>query len=466
MRNSPGLHATSDNLILLTDSYKVSHYNQYPPGTESVYSYFESRGGRFDEVVFFGIQYYLERYFAGVQITLEKIEEAAAFFTTHFRNPNLFNRAGWQYILRTHGGRLPVSIRAVPEGTPVPTRNVLITVENTDPACFWLTNYLETLLVQVWYGSTVATLSREMKKLIYGFLLETGDPGLVEFKLHDFGFRGVSSVESAAVGGAAHLVNFLGTDTLAACVLAHEIYGADMAGFSIPAAEHSTQTAWGPEHEGDAYENMLDQYPSGQVAVVSDSYDIINACRNLWGKRLRDKVLAREGTLVIRADSGDPASSVLQVLQVLGQQFGTTRNKKGYKLLPPQVAVIQSDGVDYEETRRILYTLAQNRWSADSITFGMGGALLQKLNRDTQKFAFKCSQITVNGQRRDVFKNPVGDPGKASKPGRHSLVAENGSYTTVREGDGDPDVLREVFRDGELLIRDDWAAIRHRAAIR
>ena len=304
MRNSPGLHATSDNLILLTDSYKVSHYNQYPPGTESVYSYFESRGGRFDEVVFFGIQYYLERYFAGVQITLEKIEEAAAFFTTHFRNPNLFNRAGWQYILRTHGGRLPVSIRAVPEGTPVPTRNVLITVENTDPACFWLTNYLETLLVQVWYGSTVATLSREMKKLIYGFLLETGDPGLVEFKLHDFGFRGVSSVESAAVGGAAHLVNFLGTDTLAACVLAHEIYGADMAGFSIPAAEHSTQTAWGPEHEGDAYENMLDQYPSGQVAVVSDSYDIINACRNLWGKRLRDKVLAREGTLVIRADSG------------------------------------------------------------------------------------------------------------------------------------------------------------------
>jgi nicotinamide phosphoribosyltransferase len=327
----------SDNLILLTDSYKVSHYRQYPPRTQSVYSYFESRGGRFDAVVFFGLQYYLERYLAGAVVSRDRIDAAEAFLAPHFDRPGLFNRAGWEHILDTHAGRLPVRIRAVPEGTPVPVRNVLLTIENTDPACFWLTNYLETLLVQLWYGCTVATLSREMKRLILSFLDRTGDPALIEVKLHDFGFRGVSSVESAAVGAAAHLVNFRGTDTLVGCLLAARVYDAGIAGFSIPAAEHSTQTAWGRAHEVDAYRNMLTQFPTGTVAVVSDSYDIYHACRDLWGGALRDAVLARDGTLVVRPDSGDPAHTVLQVLNILGERFGTSANQKGdreFLLLP------------------------------------------------------------------------------------------------------------------------------------
>ena len=233
----------SSNIILLTDSYKVSHHRQYPPGTQNVYSYFESRGGVFPETVFFGLQYYLKQYLAGKVVTRERIDEAAELFSQHFGDADLFHRAGWELILERHGGRLPVVIRAVPEGTVAPVSNVLMTVENTDPDCFWLTNYLETLLVQVWYGSTVATQSRDMKRTLLESLEETGDPTLVDFKLHDFGYRGVSSVETAGVGSAAHLINFLGTDTLAGIVVARDFYDCPMAGFSIPPAEHSTQNS-------------------------------------------------------------------------------------------------------------------------------------------------------------------------------------------------------------------------------
>lgn len=458
-------HDITDNLILLTDSYKVSHHRQYPPGTTVVHSYFESRGGRFPEVVFFGLQYYLDRYLSGAVVHSADIDTAEAFFAAHFRRPDLFNRRGWEHIVRVHGGRLPVSIRAVPEGTVVPVRNVLLSIENTDPACFWLTNYLETLLVQIWYGCTVATLAREIKRLILGFLERTGDPSSIDLKLHDFGFRGVSSVESAALGDAAHLVNFQGTDTLVGCRLAAEFYGADMAGFSIPAAEHSTITAWGREHERDAYRNMLEQFPTGVVAVVSDSYDIHRACRDLWGGELRDQVLGRDGTLVIRPDSGDPARTVLDVMNILGERFGSSTNAKGYRVLPPQVRVIQGDAVDYQQIDRVLTALAQDGWSADNVSFGMGGALLQRLHRDTQQFAFKCSAVVVDGVERDVYKTPVGDPSKASKPGRLSLVRGADGYRTVRRGEAGPDVMQEVFRDGEMLIRQRWEDIRSRAAL-
>ena len=455
----------TDNLLLLTDSYKVSHHRQYPPGTQVVYSYLESRGGRFDEVVFFGLQYYLERYLAGPVVRREHIDAAEAFLTAHFNRSDVFNRAGWEHIVRAHGGRLPVSIRALPEGTAVPVRNVLLTVENTDPACFWLTNYLETLLVQLWYGCTVATLSRAMKRLILSYLTRTGDPSLIDFKLHDFGFRGVSSVESAAVGGAAHLVNFLGSDTLVAAVLAQRFYGATMAASSIPAAEHSTQTAWGAEHELDAYSNMLTQFPTGTVAVVSDSYDILRACRELWGGVLREVVLGRAGTLVIRPDSGDPASTVLEVMRILGERFGSSTNAKGYRLLPPQVRVIQGDAIDYDEAGRVLAALEQHGWSADNITFGMGGALLQKLHRDTQQFALKCSAVVIDGVERDVYKAPRGAPEKASKRGRLALVRDGAGYRTVRQGEARPDLLQEVFRDGEILVRQRWEEIRARAVL-
>jgi nicotinamide phosphoribosyltransferase len=456
----------ADNLLLMTDSYKVTHWLQYPPGTETVYSYFESRGGRFQRVVFFGLQYYLKRYLEGVVVSQEKIDRAEAFFTRHFDRSGLFNRAGWEHVLREHGGRLPVRVRAVPEGTPVPVLNVLMTVENTDPRCFWLTNYLETLLVQVWYGSSVATLSREMKKRIHGYLAKTGDPGAIAFKLHDFGYRGVSSVESAAVGGAAHLVNFEGTDTLAGCLLAREYYGAEMAGSSIPASEHSTITAWGEAGERDAFRNMLERYPRGTVACVSDSYDIFRACSELWGKELRDAVLARDGTLVVRPDSGNPPKVVVQVLERLGEAFGAERNEKGYRVLPPQLRVIQGDGIDYEMMGEILAAMQRHGWSADNISFGMGGGLLQKLHRDTQEFAFKCSEVTVKGEPRPVHKDPVTDRDKRSKTGRLKLLREpDDSYRTVPASAPGEDLLRDVFCDGALVAPLSFEQVRRNTAL-
>jgi nicotinamide phosphoribosyltransferase len=367
----------NNNVLLLSDSYKCSHWKQYPPETTNVYSYFESRGGLFPQTVFFGLQYFLKRYLQGKVVTCDKISEAASVFKDHFQDGTIFNFHGWNHVLDRHEGNLPVRIKAVPEGLIIPTGNVLMTIENTCSDCYWVTNYLETLLVETWYPTTVATQSYYIKRMIKKFLVETGDPSLVDFKLHDFGFRGVSSPESAAIGGLAHLVNFKGTDTAAALVAAKEYYNENHAGFSIPAAEHSTMTAWGKEHEADAFRNMLKQFPTGYVAVVSDSYNIFNACENLWGDQLRREVLFRDGVLAIRADSGDPTHVVDRVLELLAKSFGYRTNPKGFKVLDSHVRVIQSDGINYASIRAILQHMKELGWSTDNIAFGMGGALLQ-----------------------------------------------------------------------------------------
>jgi len=472
-----------NNIIMLTDSYKVTHHLQYPPGTTKIYSYFESRGGAYEEVCFFGLQYYLKKYMVGPVVTEAKIKQAEEYFKIHFSHPvwglneKLFNRGAWEHIIKKHGGHLPVIVKAVPEGTVVNYKNVLFTLENTDDACFWLTNYLESLLVQLWYPTTVCTQSREQKKIITRYLQKTGsqdviDKGLHLFKLHDFGFRGVSSVESAATGGAGHLVNFLGTDTMAALMMIKDYYGEPMAGFSIPASEHSTMTSWGREKEVDAMRNMLVQYPKGVVAVVSDSYDIFKACEDYWGTELKEMIEKRDGFLVVRPDSGELPKIVLDVLDKLAGKFGTTETSTGHKLLPPCIRVIQGDGIDINSLEMILRTMTDAGWAADNLAFGSGGALLQKLHRDTQKCAFKCSYAMINGENVDVVKDPITDPGKKSKKGRLTLEDSGEKFpsgatkwTTVAEGKGDPakDVLVEVFRDGKLLVEDNFADIRKRS---
>jgi len=462
----PTPYVLGDNLLKLTDSYKYTHWKQYPPKITNVYSYSESRGGLFPAVLFFGLQYPIKRYLAGQVVTAEKIDDAEEFAEAHFGNKALFNRAGWEHILDEHRGRLPVSIRAVEEGAVVPTHNVLMTVENTDPECYWLTNYLETLLMQTWYPTTVATLSFNIKMRIVENLAQTGnpDPALADFKLHDFGFRGASSVETAAIGGAAHLVNFKGTDNPPACDVAKYYYHERMAGFSIPAAEHSTITSWGRAFEADAMKNMLEQFPTGLVAVVSDSYDIYKACSDIWGTKLRDMVLNRDGVLVVRPDSGDPVTVVSNVLDALGEKFGYTVNGKQYKVLNDRIRVIQGDGIDYEMICSILGAMKQRGWSGDNIAFGMGGALLQKLNRDTQKFALKCSSVVIDGKEYDVYKQPITDPGKNSKPGRHKLLLEDGQYATVPQGHPGKDELIEVFRNGRIMRDYTFEEVRRRAS--
>lgn len=455
-----------DNIILLTDSYKVSHWKQYPPRTSQVFSFFESRGGEFPTTTFFGLSYIIQKHLAGVRVTRAGIEQAARRFKKHFGDEAHFNREGWEHILTKWGGCLPLLIRAVPEGTTVPTGNVLMTIENIDPDVPWLVNYVETLLTQVWYPTTVCTQSREMKRLIKTAMETTGaDMAGLPFKLHDFGYRGSTSVESAGIGGLAHLVNFLGTDTLAALDVAEEYYDEENAGFSIPAAEHSTITSWGRNREIDAYRNMLQSYPTGLVAVVSDSYDIYNSVANIWGGSLRNEVLSRDGTVVIRPDSGDPPTVINRLLNLLDVNFGSTVNAKGFTVINPKVRLIQGDGIDLEMLKRILDMMIHNYWSIDNIAFGSGGGLLQKVNRDTSKFATKCSSVTVDGQSLDVYKTPIDAEWKHSKRGRVILCKnEEGEYYTGIEGDGH-NYLETVFLGGVDNKRYTLAEIRERAAL-
>jgi nicotinamide phosphoribosyltransferase len=458
------------NRIIDSDSYKASHWLQYPPNTTLVHSYLESRGTDRDweKTVFFGLQYILKRYFLE-KFTLEMVEEANEVITAHGLP---FNYEGWKSVINKHGGKMPFRVRAVAEGSVVPLKNALMTVENTDPEFYWLTSWFETQLMRIWYPVTVATQSYYIKQNFYKFLQETADDpdAEINFKVHDFGARGVSSKETAAIGGAAHLVNFLGTDTLASLVLHRDFYHEEMAGFSIPAAEHSTMTAWGRENEILAYRNMLQHFakPGSILAVVSDSWNIYEACEKIWGEQLRQEVIDSEATVVIRPDSGDPEEVVSRITHILAEKFGTTINTKGFKVLK-NVRVIQGDGVNEESIGQILQRLKNEGFSASNIAFGIGGSLLQKVNRDTLKFAYKTSAIVVDGELRDVYKQPITDSGKNSKKGRLDLVKdEAGNYQTVRL----PDVttlsakdsqLRTVYENGELLIDDNLGEIRGRA---
>ncbi len=462
-----------NNILLNTDSYKASHFLQYPPGTEYVSSYIESRGGKWDQTVFFGLQMFLYEYLTK-PITISMVNEADEFFKAHGEP---FNRDGWLYILRVHGGYLPIEIEALPEGTVVETRNVLVQLVNTDPVVPWLTSYLETALLRaIWYPVTVATNSFMVKQVIDQYLQETSDDPESElsFKLHDFGSRGVSSVESAMIGGAAHLVNFQGTDTVSGAYAARWYYGADMAGFSVPAAEHSTITAWGgPDEEIKAFENMLDQFakPGAVVSVVSDSYDIHRAAKEHWGKTLKQKVIDSGATVVVRPDSGDPLVVPITVITELMDEFGFETNSKGYRVLPPCIRVMQGDGVNLESITEILKRMKSWKLSASNIVFGMGGALLQQLDRDTLKFAMKASAICVGGKWRDIYKDPVTDSGKRSKRGRLALIKVQGlgnqGFKTVRKEEALPEdnLLEVVFKNGEILKTHNFEEIRERVKI-
>jgi nicotinamide phosphoribosyltransferase len=454
------------NLILNTDSYKASHFLQYPAGTEVVSSYIEPRGGSFKQVLFFGLQAFLKETLSK-PVTLADIDEAEALFAAHGVP---FYRQGWQHIVQQHGGFLPLEIEALPEGMVVPTGTALVQVRNTDPQAFWLTSYLETALLRaVWYPTTVATLSWQVKQNIRQSLQATCDEpeAQLPFKLHDFGARGVSSHESAALGGMAHLVNFMGTDTVVALLAACKYYGADMAGFSIPAAEHSTITAWGRDGEADAYANMLQQFgQAGKLlAVVSDSYDIYHAVSEIWGKQLRAQVESSGATVVIRPDSGVPEAVVPEVLQRLYAEFGGRVNSKGYRVLNDCVRVIQGDGVDVDSIGVILQRIQAAGFSTENVAFGMGGGLLQKVNRDTLSFAMKASAIQNNGVWRDVYKQPITDAGKNSKRGRLAVIKDAGGIKTMHEDalSWESNLLRPVFRNGELLVDDHFDVIRTRS---
>lgn len=476
------------NLILATDSYKLTHWNQYPEGTTKVYSYLESRtGATFPYTVFFGLQSILLHYMCGQKVVrYQDIEEADKISKVHFGR-DLFNKEGWEYIIHEHRGKLPLLIKAVPEGTVVPTGNVLMTVENTDPKCWWLTNAMESLLTHVWYPSTVATLSRSTKELIDSFLGATSDSkeGL-PFMLHDFGYRGATSHESAAIGGAGHLVNFMGTDTLPAMQLALDHYNADLEtlAFSVPATEHSVMTAAGPDGEFSQVDRVLDENPTGILSVVADSFNIYHFVNTVTIGKYKERLLERDGVFVIRPDSvttkdPNPEQLVRWILKTVDFNMGSTVNSKGYKVLNPKVRILWGDGIDRDGIEKILSMAMKAGYSAENLVFGMGGGLLQKVNRDTQRFAFKCSAQERNSEWVDIYKDPV-DSTKRSKKGRLKLCRSynDGSFYTLPigaewvhgpwpnvGGDSSEDILKTVFHNGTLLTQYSFDEVRERAAL-
>lgn len=457
------------NIAIATDSYKATHWKVYPPKMGFMSSYLESRGGAFKDQVFFGLQYILKEYFCQ-RVTRDDVEEAKGFWTAHFGTPDYFNYEGWRKIVDAHEGRLPLLVRALPEGTIVPWHNALMTIENTDPELAWLVNWMETLAVQLWYPMTVATNSREMRKLWLDYLKRTGDPSTVEFKLHDFGYRGSTSYQSAGIGAAAHLLSFMGTDTTAGIEHIRRYYGGTMPGFSIIATEHSTMTVYGEEHEFDAVKRLLESAPGDAlVACVADSWDVYRFAQVI-STEMKDLIANRKGTFILRPDSGDPATTAKRVLEILGDNFGYTVNSKGYKVLPPYIRMIWGDGIDYLRAKEILENLRGAGWSADNIAMGSGGGLLQKFDRDTLKFAFKCSYAEVNGEAREVYKRPVTDFGKQSKKG-YLTVQRNqyGNISTVCHSHRASvntvphDLLKPVFKNGKLLKEESWDTIRERS---
>lgn len=444
-----------DSIIINTDSYKYSHYLQYPLGLKYVSSYIESRGGRWNHIIFYGLQLFLQNYLSQA-ITKYDIQEAEDFITQHgFK----FNKKDWVYIYDKYDGMLPIHIEAVKEGSLIPTSNVLVQLRNTDPRLPWLPQYLETALLRsIWYPVSVATNSFMCKQIIKFYLDMTGTPNEIDFKLHDFGARGVSSYESACIGGSAHLLNFMGTDTSIAARYIMKQYNSKICAFSIPASEHSTVITWGEDSELQSYQNMIEHF-SGQgktFACVIDSYDPFNAIDEIWPK-LIEKIVINGGRVVLRPDAGNPVAMSASCIEHMMNLFGYSVNSKGYKVLPDFIRLIYGDGINEQSIRDILQELAIRKISADNIAFGMGGALLQHLDRDTLRFAMKPSAISYDSDCKKwtgISKHPITDSSKTSKSGILDLVKVNNSFKTIKRDDNVSNLesyLVPVFENGVVL---------------
>ena len=444
------------NFLLDADSYKLSHRFVYPKNIKGMFSYIEPRIAH-EIVVPVGLQMWLMKVLSK-PITVEMIDEAEKFAAAHGEP---FDRSDWEYIIEKYDGYIPITIRAVREGTPVPSQNVLITIECTDERVFWLASYTETCIQRaVWYPTTIASSDYKIKKSIIRQFERTGaDMANLPFMLHDFGGRGVSSEESAQIGGMAHLVNFMGSDNISGVRAANFYYEIPMAAYSVPASEHTIQTSFGStaEQQVEYLRTMIQTFgkPGAILSIVIDGYHTFREAAALC-TILKDEIIASGAKVVFRPDSGDPMEIVPKLLQMQAEAFGYEVNERGYKKIN-YVGVIQGDGVDALLIDMLLLKIANLGFRADNVVFGSGGALLQKVNRDTYKFAQKACAILVDGAWVGISKDPVTDPGKKSKAGVLALVRSNktGEYKTVSRDlpyDGEwEDQLQLVYRNGQIF---------------
>jgi len=445
------------NWLLCTDVYKMGHADQYPPDTTEVYSYLTARSDKkYDSLVFFGLQYILSEYLGAGALKKTLTKENINEFIVEYESILGVSGDKWRKRLEALSRlpHLPLEIRALPEGSIVKPGTVLMTVRNTVTEYYWLPGFLESLFLHVWNPCTVATYSRKYRRLSQAMAEKTCDnTDHVPYSVHDFGYRGASSNETAAISGAAHLVNFLGSDTVLASHLIRTHYAPDPAtqiSVSVPASEHSVMCSYGRDGEIDAFEHMLTLYPTGIVSIVSDTYNVYHAV-SVLASLLSERILARDGRVVFRPDSGeprliicgDPSGSSPEVragvLQLLWRVFGGTVNSKGYRVLNPKVGLIYGDGMFYERYADILDAMEKQGWASSNLVIGVGGILVQSHSRDDLGFAIKASQIKVDGKLIPIKKDPITDPGKKSLSGylmqKDGVVKENCSWEEMESGD-------------------------------
>lgn len=459
------------SIIFNCDSYKVGHHKLYNPKTTFLKSYIESReGSGLEKTVFFGLQMFIKEYLLQ-PITHFDIDIAENIFKKHVPGVE-FNRKGWEYIVKEHNGKLPIKIKAIPEGSVINRSNVLLTVENTDPNCSWLTSYVETAILRsIWYPTTIASEGYVTKNLIEQFYIETFDKDYsisLQYTLNDFGARGVSSFETSGIGGLAHLVNFSGTDNITSLLYANNFYHSDVCAQSVYASEHSIMSQKGEEGELEVLERIINEVlkPNTIVSVVADTYNIYRFC-NDYLRKFKEEIKNSGGKLVVRPDTGIPSEIDLEVIEILGEVFGYNINSYGYKELPPYIGIIQGDGIDTSEIWKILSTLKEHKWSSNNIIFGSGGALLQKSNRDTMNFAMKNCYNIIDGYCYDVMKKPI-HGSKSSKSGDLTLIKESDIFKSVTIDslkfweDKQIEFLEVIFENGNLLKEYSFEQIRKR----
>mgnify|MGYP007100040828 CR=1 FL=1 len=481
------------NPATLIDAYKADHRRQYPDGTENVYSNFTPRTSRIpeiDKVVFLGLQFFLQKFL---------MEEYGNFFAgdidaecaRYERRMNTFlgpNDIGSEHIRALHKlGYLPLTFSAVPEGTQVPLRVPMVVVEATDERFGWLVNYMETLMSSViWMPCTSATTAMRLRELLVDYAVGTGSPvEFVDWQGHDFSFRGMAGPEAASLSAIGHLVAFTGTDTIPAIDLIEDYYGDNaeqyLIGGSVAATEHSVMCAGGADDERETFRRLIDLYPSGILSVVSDTWNLWNVIENILPS-LYDEIMARDGKLVIRPDSGDPVAIISGdpnaepgtpeykgVIELLWDIFGGTTTDEGYRILDSHIGAIYGDSITYDRAERILANLQAKGFASANIVFGVGSYTYQFTTRDTFGFAMKATWVQINGEGMPIYKDPVTDNGtKKSAKGRLAVLEVDGNLVLVDGATPEQEnesALVEVWRDGDFVEggRTTFADIRARA---
>ncbi len=475
------------NPMTLIDGYKLDHRRQYPSDTRRVYSNWTPRSSRIagqDRVVFFGLQALIDKYFVeamDTQFFSRPCEEVCGSYLKRVNSYLGPNQIGIEHLRSLHTlGFLPLEFRALPEGTLCPLRVPMLTVENTHEHFAWLVNYFETLISAVlWMPCTSATTAYRLRKLLNNAAATTGgDPAFVDWQGHDFSMRGMAGPEAACLSGAGHLLSFTGTDTIPAIEFIERHYEGDngLIGASVAATEHSVMSAGGERSERDTFEHILNLYPGGIVSIVSDTWDLWNVLTSILPS-LKTRIMARDGKLVIRPDSGDPALIICGdpskdgparkgVVELLWDVFGGSLTKTGHRQLDPHVGVIYGDAITYERAEAICTRLAAKGFASTNMVFGVGSYSYQYVTRDTYGFAMKATWADVGGTARNLFKRPVTDSGtKFSATGRLAVIEANGKLSVIECATPEQEaasVLTPVWRDGHFVRRSSFAEVRRR----